>query len=34
MLPDVTEEQYSLISEFSLREQSRSWRAFGNEPMM
>ena len=34
MVPGVTEHQYRLINEFPLSEQSRSWAAFGNEPMM
>ena len=34
MIPGVTEEQYRLINEFPLSEQSRSWGAFGNEPIM
>ena len=32
MTPGVTEDQYKLINEFPLSEQSWSWAAFGNEP--
>lgn len=34
MVPSVTEDQHKLINEFPLSEQSRSWAAFGNDPML
>ena len=34
MVKGITEEQFRYINEFPLSEQSRSWSAFGNEPML
>ena len=33
VVKDVSAEQYRQINEFSLSEQSKSWSAFGIEPM-
>ena len=33
-VPGITDEQYTLINEFPLKEHSKSWAAFGNAPMV